>query len=125
MYRFYSCVIDDLTVFFVTVYTGSETWVHLVGCPRNSLNVNRWVNEIRNIDKQCKTPLLSYFTQVLLVITEILLKKCRGKINKIPIDRNNNDDHQILNLHSHRESKICIHSFKLSWDNIKHGPFTL
>jgi hypothetical protein len=54
--------------------------------------------------------------------------KCRGKLHEARLTtrrpiRNKDGDRVMLNLHVENQGRI--HSFKLSWKNIKHEQFTL
>ena len=94
---------------------------------RIPLNCHRWVKEIRNIGRLCKTLLLSYLMQILLNIK--FYWRNSGKINEAQqiltqhLIRNKEGNHVMLNLR--RESQGHTHSFKLSRKNIKHRPLTL
>ncbi len=75
---------------------------------------------------------MQYYFHILLGLTStesFFIENVRAKLMKpvkqlyVPLLRNKNDDHVLLNIR--RESQGCILSFKLSWVNIEHGQFTL
>ena len=99
--------------FFVIVYLGSETWVHLVGCSQNSSYCQPL--GYRNTKYWSPKSDMAYHKQKVFIVN------VEEKLTKWGTTPLRYGDLTILNLC--RESEGQIHSFKLSRENIKHRPF--